>query len=294
MKVITVHRSGMIYIAVSIAMGLLAISGGNNFHYLAASVILGYMLASGIAGRRNIRNAEVSLSFPDEIYAMTPFMLGVELRNKSRRAPILLLNVRAGGGSAFFQMVQPGQTERRSVMFSFPSRGEGTVSDIELSSVYPFDLFTRYWPVPFDGRAVVFPKPAGNKADYGAPDRRDAGDGERAARRSLDADSDVVGVRPYAEGDSMRMIHWKSSARSGRLNTRVYDERGGRDAQMIDLTALLSGGTERGLSLASGMIRRAILSGEPIGMKDGDTVYPPSPKRSDKLAMLAALAFYER
>ncbi|MDR1472037.1 MAG: DUF58 domain-containing protein [Synergistaceae bacterium] len=290
MRTITVHRSGMVYIAVSIAMGLLAVNGGNNFHYLAASAILGYMLASGIAGRRNIRNAEVSLSFPDEIYAMTPFMLSVELKNKSRRAPILLLNVKVGDTCVFFQMVQPDSVERRSVMFSFKSRGEMAVGDIELSSVYPFDLFTRYWPVPFKGRTVVFPRPADGLAGLNAFEANARDTGGAARRRP---DSDVVGIRPYVEGDPMRSIHWKSTARTGRLNTRVYDERGGERERVIDLNALLARGVEPGLSAASRIIREAMRSGDSVGMKDGGTIYPPSPRRADKLAMLTRLALYE-
>ncbi|MDR1916565.1 MAG: DUF58 domain-containing protein [Synergistaceae bacterium] len=292
MKVISIHRSGMIYIAVSIIMGILAINGGNNFHYLAASVILGYMLASGVAGRRNIRNAEVSLSFPDEIYAMTPFMLTVELRNKSSRVPILLLNVKAGDSSVLFHMVQPGEVQRRSVMYSFTSRGEGVISDIELSSVYPFDLFTRYWPTPFKGRAAVFPKPVEGMTNCEVFDMENPED-ETAYRQRLCADLDIVGVRPYVEGDPMKLIHWKSTARTGRLNTRVYDEQGSGRERMIDLDALISRGLESGLSAASYIIRLAILSGDPIGMKDGETIYPPSSMRYDKLAMLTRLAFYD-
>jgi uncharacterized protein (DUF58 family) len=109
----------------------------------------------------------------------------------------------------------------------------------------------------------------------------------------LDAERDVAGVRPYAEGDPMRVIHWKSTARTGRLKSRMYDDSGETGTRVIDLDALVAAGKERGLSAASYEISLAIKSGAPIGLKDGDAVWPPSGSRSDKLYMLTSLALYE-
>jgi uncharacterized protein (DUF58 family) len=290
MKVITVHRSGMIYIVVSIIMGLLAINGGNNFHYLAASAILGYMLASGVAGRRNIRGTSVSLSFPDEIYALTPFFLTVEVHN-SGRVPIFLIEVAVGDAKTWFPVIQPGETSRKTVMFTISSRGLCGIDGIELSSPYPFNFFTRYWPVSFDGRATVFPSPISLRPG----DFRIWTDSEMDAGRSQkpDCESDIVGVRPYAEGDPMKMIHWKSSARTGRLNSKLYESDGDAAARMIDLDSLVSRGLEAGLSIASHEISEAIKSGRSIGMVDRGAVWAASPVRADKLSMLTSLALYE-
>jgi uncharacterized protein (DUF58 family) len=271
-------------------VGLLAINGGSNFHYLAAAAMLGYMLASGAAGRGNIRGAEVSLSFPDEVYARTPFLLGVKVRNGGR-TPIFLIDVRVGGSHVFFPAVQPGETLAKQLVLQLPRRGVHDVSDIELSSAYPFDLFTRYRPVPFRGHVIVFPEPIAGENRAGvwvsSPDEYGA------ARNKLDAERDVAGVRPYAEGDPMRIIHWKSTARTGRLNSRMYDDSGGAEPRVIDLDAMLASGREKGLSAASHEISLAVKSGAPIGLKDGGAVWPSSASRLDKLYMLTNLALYE-
>jgi uncharacterized protein (DUF58 family) len=170
-------------------------------------------------------------------------------------------------------------------------RGVQDVSDIELSSAYPFDFFTRYWPVSFRGHVIVFPEPVAGENRTGvwalSPDERGA------VMEKLDAERDVAGVRPYAEGDPMRIIHWKSTARTGRLKSRMYDDSDGAGSRVIDLDAMLAFGKERGLSAASYEISRAIKSGVPIGLKDGDAVWLPSASRSDKLYMLTNLALYE-
>ncbi|MDR3279597.1 MAG: DUF58 domain-containing protein [Synergistaceae bacterium] len=289
-KTIEVHKSGTIYIVMSIALGLLAINGGNNFHYLAASAVLGYMLASGIAGRRNIRNAEVSLSLPDEIYAGSPFLMNINVRNKGR-TPIFLIDVKAIRAHAFFSVIQPGETMSRPVLLTLPSRGVAEVRDIELSSAYPFDFFTRYWPVEFRGEAIVFPRPLPAVSS----DARvwTGADGTDDDARRDDFDREMIGVRPYNEGDPMRIIHWKSTARTGRLNSRLYEGADDPGARIIDVDSLVSRGVEPGLSRASYEIARAIKSGAFIGMSCRGAVWPPSSSRIDKLAMMSYLAVYE-
>lgn len=289
-RVIKVHRSGMVYILVSIVMGILAINGGNNFHYLASASLLGYMLASGIMGRGNICNARLRISFPEEIYADTPFPLTIEISNKNRYVPIFLIDVRVGSQTFFIPVVQAGSQETRSAVISFPYRGLHAIDEIELSSSFPFNLFTRYWPVRQPEAVVVFPKAISRRAGS-AFSNREREDGKN--KRKLDADSDIVGVRPYIEGDPIRQVHWKSSARTGKLNTRIYDSKDESGETMIDLDELLLLGKEYGLSLASCHLGDSIRSGLPVGMKSRDTVYAVSSLKIDKLSMLTELALYE-
>lgn len=289
--VIRVHRSGCVYIFASIVLGVLSINSGNNFHYLATAAMLGFMLASGIAGRRNIRNAEISLDFPDEIYADIPFLLAVEVRNRNRHAPICLIELRIDGKPLMFPLVGPGETRRMSVAFSFPKRGVREIKEILLFSVYPFNLFTRYWPIEGDMSAVVFPAPLDPEAEQIFTQTDDESMGGRTP--GLTAGGDIVGVRPYIEGDNIRHIHWKSSARTGKLSTRIYDDASSGGGKVIDLDRLLLGDEERALSLAAYAIREAILSGGAIGMREGETLFPISAVKRDQLTMLRRLALNE-
>jgi len=289
-RVVRIHKSGLIYCVVAIVVSLVAIYGGNNFHYLVAAATLGYFAASGIAGYRNIRGVEVTLEFPDEIYARSKFLVKVNVRCRTR-IPAFLINIAAGSSSVFFPVVQPGETLLRTLEMELPSRGIREIKGIELSSSYPFDFFTRYWPVKYDGRVTVFPKPLPSHYD-------DTGywtgcDDVAGERQKLDAERDTVGVRPYVQGDTMRMIHWKSSAKSGRIKSRLYDDSGDHRALVIDLDSLISMGYEAGLSVAAYELSHAIITGRPIGMTSGSQMWPPSESRSDKLSLLSVLARYE-
>ncbi|HPK02910.1 MAG TPA: DUF58 domain-containing protein [Candidatus Sumerlaeota bacterium] len=58
--------------------------------------------------------------------------------------------------------------------------------------------------------------------DFQVGRRRQLGD-LRAIRSILDDPSRVQGIREYRRGDPMKIIHWKSTARTGRLCSKVFE-----------------------------------------------------------------------
>jgi len=285
----------MLYIAMSIFLGVVSVNSSNNLLYLVTAMILGYMLASGLAGRGNIRGASVSVSFPDEIYALVPCAVVVNVFNKNRFTPIFLIEVALeqenSTSCAFFPVVQPGRTESRMLSTTFTSRGVRSFVDIELSSVYPFNFFVRYCPVDVSAKATVFPYPLGCDPEVVfAHIANDEKEGEAADPL---AETDIIGVRPYVEGESMKRIHWKSSARTGKLKTRLYDGTSSLRQRIIDLDRLVLNGVERGLSMAAYAIVESIKSKLPIGMRSGGEFIPPASDYTHKKDLLTRLALYE-
>jgi len=294
-RVIRTRRAGMVYIVMSVFLGVISVNSSNNLLYMVTAMMLGYMLASGLAGRSNIRGALVSVSFPDEIYALVPCVVVVNVFNKNSFTPIFLIEVALEQENsrtvAFFPVVQPGRTESRTLFTTFSSRGRRSLENIELSSVYPFNFFVRYWPVDVNAEAMVFPYPLGCDPEaVFAPVGHDEKEGEAAAPL---AETDIIGVRPYVEGDSMKRIHWKSSARTGKLKTRLYDGTSSLRRRVIDLDRLVLNGVERGLSMAAYAIVESIKSRLPIGMSRGGELIPPASGYAHKKDLLTRLALYE-
>lgn len=58
---------------------------------------------------------------------------------------------------------------------------------------------------------------------FGLPSRHPFGS-RRAPRRLLEDPSRVIGVRDYLYGDDLRRVHWKASARSMQLQSKVYED----------------------------------------------------------------------
>jgi uncharacterized protein (DUF58 family) len=57
---------------------------------------------------------------------------------------------------------------------------------------------------------------------FSLPSRHPFGD-RRAPRRLLEDPARVIGVRDYAYGDSLRRVHWKATARTMQLQSKVYE-----------------------------------------------------------------------
>ena len=102
-------------------------------------------------------------------------------------------------------------------------------------------------------------------------------------------DAELSGLRPYQTGDSPSRIHWKASARLGKLVTRLFDSPNSQP-RMVDLDALLRQGMERGLSLAAGVILEETEAGRAVGMRDGDTLIPPGSGRAARRSLMTRLA----
>jgi len=44
----------------------------------------------------------------------------------------------------------------------------------------------------------------------------------KARRRVFEDDTQVVGIRPYQRGDSLRRVHWRATAHTGRLQSKLF------------------------------------------------------------------------
>src|SRR5207245_10032675 len=112
---------------------------------------------------------------------------------------------------------------------------------VELGYGDPFGLFIRSLRVAGSRSVVVYPvvRPVGS-LDALAPST--AGD-EQLRGRVLDIPPNATTIREYVPTDSVKRIHWASSARLGRLMSRSFETREGGDAWIVlDLQAAVHAG----------------------------------------------------
>ena len=283
--------AGKIYVAITLLLGGVAIFTGNNLLYFTTAVLLGILLSSGIIGRRNIQNIEVSLQMPEEIYAGLPCPLSVTITNPNRKRALFLIEVTVQGKRLLFPCLQPGKTASQTFFTTFAKRGVIPLEDLELFSAYPFHFFIRYAPFESHPHATVFPHPVPCNPDSVFLEEK-LEETDKSAKQSIE--TEMMGVRSYTEGDSMKQIHWKSSARTHSLKTRLYESESLTKGQVIDLDRLLAGETEPALSMASYTLMESMKTGSSIGLKHGEIFFPPDASRLNKRELLTLLARYER
>ncbi|MBH0167576.1 DUF58 domain-containing protein [Fictibacillus sp. 7GRE50] len=93
---------------------------------------------------------------------------------------------------------------------------------------------------------------------------------KKVGKRSFTDYTSTVSVRDYVAGDRMNWLHWKASARSNKLLTKVFEQQRNDDFVIVLDHCEKSYGThdwlfERGVSLAASIVHYAISKGGSIG-----------------------------
>ena len=111
---------------------------------------------------------------------------------------------------------------RFKIDFQLRQRGEYTLGPLIVRAADPFGLF------PYEARyadkqdMLVYPRVV-DLPDYASPSALLAGDTTRR-RRSYILSPEVSSVRDYSAGDAISRIHWRSTARSGKLMVKTFDQ----------------------------------------------------------------------
>ncbi|MGI6661938.1 MAG: DUF58 domain-containing protein [Bacillota bacterium] len=113
------------------------------------------------------------------------------------------------------------ETVSRKFPVSCPERGIYTIGPVRLRSGDPFGLYPVSGTMDEKDRLTVYPRvipvrepPQGTFYPFGTA---------RATSWIYHDPSMLKMVREYAAGDSRRHVDWKATARSGKLQTRVFD-----------------------------------------------------------------------
>ena len=225
--------------ALLVVAGLLYLSANQTqvgwLYVMAALVAAGWLAARLVSPARMLRGLtltrRINGALPTdelELYAGQPVTVDLELKNTGR---LPALQVRAMESCPFAAAADQAQagfvstvSAQARVQLSYTlrcaRRGWFEFPPVRLASRAPFGLFSasRSLAVPTSG--LAFP-------EYRELERLALLDRMPAAENTfahVGLGSEVLGVREYRPGDSRRHIHWRSSARAGRLIVKELAE----------------------------------------------------------------------
>lgn len=88
-----VTRAGMIYILISVVIGIAAINTGNNLLYVIVAALLSAILVSGVASALVLRSLTLDVHLPEHVFAGRPMLARVLLGNASDWVPSFSVRV---------------------------------------------------------------------------------------------------------------------------------------------------------------------------------------------------------
>jgi uncharacterized protein (DUF58 family) len=88
-----VTKAGVIYVLVTLVIGIAALNTGNNLLYIVVAAMLAAILVSGLVSALGLRGLELEVSLPEHVFAGRPVLGRIVLRNSRRFLPSFSIRV---------------------------------------------------------------------------------------------------------------------------------------------------------------------------------------------------------
>ena len=285
-------KNPVAYLSAASVLGLFCGAVINPLAYLLGGTLVAVLVIGLAWPAIAVRTVVVEVDWGRKRVAEgQPVDVTVRLRN---RLPIPVAGVTIAGlggvENAKLPVLRPRERRHLTWQATAKRRGIFPLASVELTdesarieTQMPFGVWTATRPVPVAGRLVVHPSQTtlDGLADLGEP----CGGEEQATDRRAGTTGDLLGVRRFREGDSLRHVHWAQTARQREL---IVTERQAtvsstvrvgvdlpRDADQLEValraaasvaSRLVAGGMAVEIVLPDGSLR---CDGSPIALLDG-------------------------
>jgi uncharacterized protein (DUF58 family) len=222
--------TGWCLVIVSMGIGSAAYNTASNILFMTLSLLLSSLILSGILSFVNFRKLHWVLHAPAHLKVGEVGMAEVDLSNRKLMLPTMSLcfQVETGAGGDVKRLYLRhglGAGESTKIEWTFVPHERGCFQ-VRLSGVesqFPFGFLRKVIGVGVEESVLVWPA----EIDYSF---RVVSGGQRfstgASRRNVGAGSDLLSLRPYERGDPPRLVHWKATARMGKLMIRQLAQEG--------------------------------------------------------------------
>ncbi|MCP3987037.1 MAG: DUF58 domain-containing protein [bacterium] len=295
-------RAGWSFFALTLGVGFASLNTGNNLLYMVLSILLGFLVLSGVFSEASLRHLTVRRRFPKEVFAGTPATIVYEVRNKKRRVPSYTIVVEDLAGfdlfqtspatRAFFFFIPAGASVSRTARFNPGSRGEMSFAGFRVWTRFPFGLFVKAAVFEHPQTILVYPEP-GLRGLSAAGNTGSAQGMHSSSRRG--ESPEAAGVRGYASGDSFRRVHWPHSLRTSSLLVRDREHEDQPELVVtLDTLGVAAGPAfEAEVSRATGQILHHLAEGWRVGLRTDEHFLPPRDDERARVEMLRLLARIE-
>ncbi len=196
----------------------------NNFVVLVFCLMVVALLFSAWYPFSSLFRLEIVRKPPPDLFAGSSSEFEVTARKRGALVPAYALSLRdltewfPGGRSAEASFVCcGGSPDRAGYSVRFQRRGLYSGGSYSVRTSFPFGFFQAECAGNSDSRFVVFPKL--RYVSGGIPGSCLAGI-DRPSPERFGGDAEFKRLREYVQGDNPRSIHWKSTARHGKLMVR--------------------------------------------------------------------------
>lgn len=247
-------REGWYYLAILVFIIGGAVLRSINLLVILAGMLIAPLLFNWRLVMASLMGLVVRRKLPAQIVAGDPLTVEIEIENPRRwmsswlvviedRIREVGLGARSSGvraqktattkAEALIPHIAAGGTSIGAYRITFHRRGRYSLGPLRIGTRFPLGLVRGQIVIPNRQELVVGPRigrllPAWTELLQAEL----AGDRQRQPQRGL-SEGDYYGLRPWQSGDSLRWVHWRSTAKLGRPIVRQFERRKSRDIAIL-------------------------------------------------------------
>jgi uncharacterized protein (DUF58 family) len=267
-----------------VLMTLGGLNFNNNMTLMLGFLISAIALLTTLLAYRNLVGITLAGILSNPVFAGETAVFRVLLRNSEERSRFAIQGVSPGSedctdiGEQDSSVLRLGQMTGR--------RGWMTMEPFRIENRYPLGLFRAWTVIIPEARCLIYPEPARHPPSLPKTGRGDFG----AARK--DEDDHFHGLREYQQGDPLRRIAWRTSARHEKLYSKVM-ESPSEEACELNWYLMGSGDTEEKLSIMTAWVLRAERQQIPYSLELPGAALPADLGTEHRDACLEILALFD-
>ncbi|NLF73097.1 MAG: DUF58 domain-containing protein [Candidatus Anammoximicrobium sp.] len=249
-RVVTICREGAYYVLLLAFIVGGATTRDINLLFVLAGMMIGPLLFNWRFVVQSLRRLSISRRLPERIFAGRPFRVEICGRNERRRLGSWMVvvddcvqpdfadcesrkrDLRPNAG-VVLPHVPAGGLVTAAYQVTLPHRGRYRFGPLRVSTRFPMGLVKASAKLKRFERVVVWPR-----LGQLAPHWLELLDSRRLGRQTAHwrqgpIDGDYYGLREWRPGDSKRWIHWRTSAKVGKLAVRQFEQQQNRDLALV-------------------------------------------------------------
>lgn len=253
------------------------------------SAFLSFMIISGYLSKLNLSKISLEIELPDEIYASKESIIKVKIINQKRYTPAFLLKVKFLEKEILFPIVERNTSEIKYVVFNFSRRGRYTIENLFVTSVFPFNFFVKGYEIDRKIDFIVFPRMV--KCCYQPCIEKDKKFASDYSSMTQGFDSEPLFIRDYMDGDPLKYINWKATAKTDKLKTTDHSSQL-YSRLFIDFESFPVKDIEQKISCIVYIINQSFKNGVEVDLRVNGELYKGGHLNQYRINMLRALALY--
>jgi uncharacterized protein (DUF58 family) len=196
----------------------------------------------------SLRGMQVQRSVPEAVSAGDRIVVEMRVTNTKRRLASWAVLVEdtltfldphrpwSTRAAVLFTRIAGGETQTQAYEGQLHQRGRYQLGPVHISTKFPLGLVKRTWVVDCPGSLLVYPRTGTLSRKWRQRRQQLALGADSARQRHGQQEGDFHSLREYRAGDSRRRIHWRTSARMGKLMVQQYEQQQTNDlALFLDL-----------------------------------------------------------